>query len=157
MQNQCHEILNQQGFQQYEVSAFSKPDKQCIHNLNYWNFGDYIGIGAGAHGKITDTSTGKISRRWKLRQPDAYMNNNPLSGQSEIKPNEFIFEFLLNALRLKNGFSYESFETNTGIDRERLIDACQNVDAELLIISDSGIRTSDRGYRFLNDVLQQFL
>ena len=157
MQNQCHEILNQQGFQQYEVSAFSKPDKQCIHNLNYWNFGDYIGIGAGAHGKITESSTGKISRRWKLRQPEAYMTNNPLSGQSEIKPDELIFEFLLNALRLKNGFSYEIFETNTGLDRERLINACQNVDAELLIISDSGVRTSDRGYRFLNDVLQQFL
>lgn len=157
MQNKCHEILNQQGFQQYEVSAFSKPDKQCIHNLNYWNFGDYIGIGAGAHGKITESSTGKISRRWKLRQPEAYMTNNPLSGQSEIKPDELIFEYLLNALRLKNGFSYETFETNTGLNRESLINACQNVDAELLTISDSGIRTSDKGYRFLNDVLQQFL
>ena len=160
MQNQCHDVLNEQGFQQYEVSAFSMPDKQCIHNLNYWNFGDYIGIGAGAHGKLTNSTTGKITRRWKLRQPDDYMSNasnGALSGQSEIKSDELIFEFLLNALRLKNGFSYDVFKTNTGLDTGMLIEACQHIDADLLILDDSGIRTSDKGYRFLNDVLQQFI
>lgn len=160
MQNQCHDVLNEQGFQQYEVSAFSKPDKQCIHNLNYWNFGDYIGIGAGAHGKITDLSTREITRKWKHRQPEDYMSNasnGALSGRSEIKSDELIFEFLLNALRLKNGFSYDTFETNTGLSRGMLIEACQHIDANLLILDDSGIRTSNKGYRFLNDVLQQFL
>ena len=158
MQKHCHHTLNEHSFQQYEVSAFSKPDKQCLHNLNYWNFGDYIGIGAGAHGKITDN--GKILRRWKRRQPEDYMNNaasNPLSGQSEIKSDELIFEFLLNALRLKEGFSYETFEINTGIERNTLIKACQTIDTELLMISKTGIRTSSKGYRFLNDVLEQFL
>ena len=160
MQNQCHDVLNEQGFQQYEVSAFSKPDKQWMHNLNYWNFGDYIGIGAGAHGKITDLSTGEITRKWKHRQPEDYMSNDSngaLSGRSEIKSDELIFEFLLNALRLKNGFSYEVFETNTGLSRGMLIEACQHIDANLLILDDSGIRTSNKGYCFLNDVLQQFL
>ena len=160
MQSHCHEVLSEQNFQQYEVSAFSKPDRQCKHNLNYWNFGDYIGIGAGAHGKLTEISTGKIIRRWKRRQPENYMQNaasNPVSGESEIKPNELIFEFLLNALRLKNGISYETFERNTGLERKLLTNACVGVDAELLIMDDSGIRTSDRGYRFLNDVLEQFL
>ena len=160
MQNQCHDVLNKNNFLQYEVSAFSKSDKQCIHNLNYWNFGDYIGIGAGAHGKITDTVTGKTSRRWKHRQPEGYMSsaiNNPLSGQAEIKNNELIFEFLLNALRLKKGFSYEIFEDNTGLSRKKLIDVCQTVDAELLLISDSGICCSNKGYHFLNDVLEQFV
>jgi putative oxygen-independent coproporphyrinogen III oxidase len=160
MQTQCHAVLFDQGFLQYEVSAFSKPDRQCRHNLNYWNFGDYIGIGAGAHGKLTDTSSGKITRRWKRKQPEDYMKNaaiNLIAGFSEIKPDELIFEFLLNALRLKNGFNYEVFEGNTGLSRNALIEACQNIDAELLIIDESGIRTSDQGYRFLNDVLEMFL
>lgn len=160
MQSRCHEILLDNGFQQYEVSAFARPDWQCRHNLNYWNFGDYLGIGAGAHGKLTDSASGKISRRWKRRQPEDYMNHaghNALSGQAEIAQDEIIFEFLLNALRLKNGFSYESFERHTGIDRKVLIPACRNIDAELLLIDASGIRTSERGYRFLNDVLEQFL
>ncbi|MCK5002089.1 MAG: radical SAM family heme chaperone HemW [Gammaproteobacteria bacterium] len=160
MQNQCHDALNNNGFKQYEVSAFSLPDKQCIHNLNYWNFGDYIGIGAGAHGKITDTSSGKILRRWKRRQPEDYMTHaasSPLSGQSEIKVDELIFEFLLNALRLKNGFSYEVFELNTGLDRKAVIEACLTIDAELLLMDDWGIRCSDKGYRFLNDILEKFI
>ncbi|MDH5613031.1 MAG: radical SAM family heme chaperone HemW [Gammaproteobacteria bacterium] len=160
MQIQCHNVLLDQGFLQYEVSAFSKPDQQCRHNLNYWNFGDYIGIGAGAHGKLTNLSTGEITRRWKRRHPEDYMKNavnGSLSGQSKIKPDELIFEFLLNALRLKNGFSYEIFEYHTGLSRNTLIEACQNIDAELLIIGESGIRTSDRGYRFLNDVLEQLI
>jgi len=160
MQNRCHEILSDHDFQQYEVSAFSKPDQQCIHNLNYWNFGDYIGIGAGAHGKLTDSSTGKITRRWKHRQPEEYMQNaagNPVSGQSEITSDDLVFEFLLNALRLRSGVSYNTFEKTTGFNRIVLINACQKIDTELLIQDDSGIRTTDKGYRFLNDILEQLL
>lgn len=160
MQNQCHDILLDNDFHQYEISAFSKSEKQCQHNLNYWNFGDYIGIGAGAHGKVTNTSNRKITRRWKHRQPEEYMakaTSHLTSGSSEIKQNELIFEFLLNALRLKNGFSYDIFEANTGLDRGVLIEACRHIDTRLLILNDSGVRTSDTGYHFLNDVLQQLL
>lgn len=164
MQTQCHAVLFDQGYLQYEVSAFAKAGRQCRHNLNYWDFGDYIGIGAGAHGKLTDSSAGIMTRRWKRRQPEDYMQHatsRPSSIEPEmaevIKPDELIFEFMLNALRLKQGFSYQTFECNTGLDRQALIIACQNIDAELLSIDETGIRTSDQGYRFLNDVLEQFL
>lgn len=157
MQLRCHEILSANNFDQYEVSAFSKENKQCNHNLNYWTFGDYIGIGAGAHGKLT--SANKITRRWKRKQPEDYMSNisNPVSGQSVIEDDEVIFEFLLNALRLRSGFLFEDFERNTGFARNLIITACEKVDPELLEIDVSGIRTSGRGYRFLNNVLQQFI
>ena len=160
MQNRCHQILSDNGFAQYEVSAFSKPGRQCRHNLNYWHFGDYIGIGAGAHGKLTSSTTGKILRRWKHRQPDDYMKNalsNPVSGEAEVGGGELVFEFLMNALRLKNGFSFETFEASTGLDRGILFEACKAVDAELLIQDEAGIRTSETGYRFLNNVLEYFL
>lgn len=157
MQHQCHEILSANNFNQYEVSAFSKENKQCNHNLNYWNFGDYIGIGAGAHGKLTDAN--KITRRWKRRQPEDYMANtsSPLAGQSTIDGNEVIFEFLLNALRLRRGFKFEDFEKNTGFERKIIIKACEKIEPELLKIDSKGIGTSDKGYQFLNEILQQFV
>jgi oxygen-independent coproporphyrinogen-3 oxidase len=157
MQQQCYEILSANNFSQYEVSAFSKENKQCNHNLNYWTFGDYIGIGAGAHGKLTVAD--KITRRWKCRQPEDYMVNSsdPLSGQSVIEGDEVIFEFLLNALRLRSGFTFDVFEKNTGFDRNLIIKACKKVGPRLLKVSETGIRTSDKGYQFLNDVLQQFI
>lgn len=158
MQQQCHEILAENNFRQYEVSAFSKQNKQCHHNLNYWTFGDYIGIGAGAHGKLTCDNS--ITRRWKHRQPEDYMahaSSNPLSGESVIEKDTIVFEFLLNALRLKNGCEFEVFEKNTGLDKSVLIQACEKISPTLLIIDDFGVRTSDKGYDFLNDVLENFL
>jgi len=158
MQQQCHDILSENNFRQYEVSAFSNKNKQCRHNLNYWSFGDYIGIGAGAHGKLTCDN--KITRRWKHRQPENYMtlaSNEPLSGESVIENNDIVFEFLLNALRLKNGCKFEVFEQNTGLDKTVLIQACKNISPELLIIDNLGVKTSSKGYDFLNDVLENFL
>lgn len=157
MQHQCHEVLSSNNFQQYEVSAFSKQNAQCKHNLNYWMFGDYIGIGAGAHGKLSCDKV--ITRRWKHRQPEHYMSetSDALSGQSIIEPNEIIFEFLLNALRLREGFTFETFERNTGCDRKVIIEACEKVEPKLLHYSTESIRTSEKGYLFLNDVLQQFI
>lgn len=158
IQQCCHQKLNENNFLQYEVSAFSSNNKQCQHNLNYWRFGDYIGIGAGAHGKLTTNNS--ITRRWKHRQPEAYMTNasgNLLSGKSEIEHNEIVFEFLLNALRLKDGCEFSIFENNTGLDKSVLIQACLKVAPELIIIDDLGVRTSNRGFDFLNDVLQNFI
>ena len=158
MQQQCHSTLSANGFMQYEVSAFSTRNKQCHHNLNYWTFGDYIGIGAGAHGKLTRAN--QIMRRWKRRQPEDYMahaSSDPLSGESVIEKNNIVFEFLLNALRLKNGCEFEVFERNTGFDKRLLIQACEKISPELLIIDNSGVKTSSKGYDFLNDVLENFL
>ena len=150
--------MSKNNFTQYEVSALSNKNKQCRHNLNYWAFGDYIGIGAGAHGKLTFDN--KITRRWKRRQPEDYMAHtasDPLSGETIIKKNDVVFEFLLNALRLKNGCEFEVFERNTGLDRTVLIQACEKITPGLLIIDDYGVRTSNKGYDFLNDVLENFL
>ncbi len=158
MQTQCHDILSENNFKQYEVSAFSNTNKQCQHNLNYWTFGDYIGIGAGAHGKLSLAN--KITRRWKRRQPEDYITHtsgNPLSGESVIEKNDIVFEFLLNALRLKNGCKFEVFEKNTGLDKAILIQACEKISPDLLIIDNATIKTSSKGYDFLNDVLENFL
>ncbi len=161
MQRACHEHLEKHGYPQYEVSAFANDRDQCLHNTNYWGFGDYIGIGAGAHGKISDAADGTITRRWKQRQPAAYVRlaqaGEACAGSSRLRQPEILFEFLMNALRLRRGFGYELFEQRTGIDRQRLIEACSKVDADLLLVSEQGITTTDRGFDFLNHVLEMFL
>jgi oxygen-independent coproporphyrinogen-3 oxidase len=161
MQQHCHDTLSKHDYIQYEVSAFSQAEKQCRHNMNYWSFGDYIGIGAGAHGKLTDINEHTIQRRWKQRQPAAYITHaargNPCSGSSVLDQPDILFEFLLNALRLRRGFSYELFEQRTGIQKQRLLEACENIDPELLVVTETGLNTSPRGFDFLNDVLERFL
>jgi oxygen-independent coproporphyrinogen-3 oxidase len=161
MQQRCHEILQQHEYDQYEVSAFSRTSRQCLHNINYWRFGDYMGIGAGAHGKSTDIDNQSITRRWKQRQPAAYLNQavqgNACSGTNKLDQPDIMFEFLLNALRLRQGFSFDLFEQRTGIKKERLLTACDHIAPELLMISETGLCTSQRGFDFLNDVLEKFL
>jgi len=157
MQTACHNILSDNNYHNYEISAFSKTDYQCRHNLNYWMFGDYIGIGAGAHGKITDTKTSEIVRRWKRRQPEDYMTNNALSGEASLTKKEIVSEFLLNVLRLKNGVSIETFENVTGLKISAVKDACESIDRELLTLDNKRISTTDKGYLFLNNVLEQLL
>ena len=161
MQQACHELLSTHGYNQYEVSAFSKPGKESRHNLNYWQFGDYIGIGAGAHGKLTDRDSGQISRRWKHRQPQAYMKHTAegeaRSGTSTLEQSDILFEFLMNALRLKEGFDFDLFEQRTGLSRTHLINACSTIDPELVNISDREMKTSPRGYDFLNEVLEKLV
>jgi putative oxygen-independent coproporphyrinogen III oxidase len=161
MQQRCHDVLNSNGYQQYEVSAFSRTGNQCRHNMNYWTFGDYIGIGAGAHGKVTSVNSDTIQRRRKQRQPAAFiesaLDGDACSGTSELNRADRLFEFLLNALRLSNGFSFDLFEQRTGISRASLLDACNTIDPGLLVISETGLTTSPRGFDFLNDVLEKFL
>ncbi len=161
MQQRCHDILNKHEYMQYEVSAFSKAGKQCRHNINYWNFGDYIGIGAGAHGKLTDINSPSIQRRWKQRQPATYIKHAMLgdscSGANKLDQADIVFEFLMNALRLRQGFTYELFEQRTGITTEQLLKDCKKVDPELLVATDTGLGTSQRGFDFLNDVLESLL
>ena len=161
MQQACHELLSTHEYSQYEVSAFSKPGKESRHNLNYWQFGDYIGIGAGAHGKLTDIENQRISRRWKHRQPQAYMRHtadgNASSGTSTLEQSDVLFEFLMNALRLREGFDFDLFEQRTGLERRALINACNKIDPELIVISDQGLKATPRGYDFLNEVLEKLV
>ena len=161
MQQRCQDVLGRHGYLQYEVSAFARTNRECRHNLNYWTFGDYIGIGAGAHGKSTQVNRRAIQRRRKYRQPAEYIkraiHGDACSGYRELETSEIVFEFLLNALRLRDGFSFDQFERHTGIDRGRLVDACGAVDPDLLVLTTTGLRTSRRGFDFLNDVLEKFL
>ena len=165
MQTQCQNRLAEKGYAQYEISAYSKADRQCSHNLNYWSFADYIGIGAGAHGKITqkDNKSGELEiiRRWKHRQPQQYMqqaqNNNATSGQQVLDQQDIVFEFLLNALRLKTGSDINTFKNNTGLDYPALQQAIRNVDPDLLFLDKNRIGTTDKGFIFLNEILEKLL
>ena len=118
MQIECQQALAASGFMQYEISAYARENRRCIHNLNYWQFGDYVGIGAGAHGKLTDTDSGAITRTARLRQPRQYLESIE-AGVAEltrvtIPSTDLPFEFMLNALRLPSGFSSQQFVSRTG-------------------------------------------
>ena len=152
------DILNSNGFQHYEVSAYSAlPSK---HNINYWEFGDYIGIGAGAHGKITDVASNEIVRTLKIKSPKDYLlsitNNNK---KSSVKPVENLsFEFMLNSLRLIDGFNPKLYESRTGQSIEvisKQMREAENLD--LLDIKNHKIRPTQKGYSFLNDLQAIFL
>ncbi|HXH54987.1 MAG TPA: radical SAM family heme chaperone HemW [Gammaproteobacteria bacterium] len=154
------EYLAKHDLAQYEISAFSKPQHQCQHNLNYWRFGDYLGIGAGAHAKITDLKTHTITRYWKTRYPKSYLNfDHALLAGSQIIPTEEIpLEFMLNALRLTAGTSVQEFETQSGLPIASI--AAQLSDAQtkglLIMTENQKIKTTSLGKCFLNDLLALF-
>jgi oxygen-independent coproporphyrinogen-3 oxidase len=153
MGEQGVKLLEQHGFERYEVSAFGKTPSQ--HNLNYWQFGDYIGIGAGAHGKITFLDTHKIVRTRKLKSPKDYLNSQ--SGTVE-KVENLPFEFMLNALRLKQGFDSDLFESRTGMPIHAIEQQLQQAqDLDLLMINEKHIKPSLKGYNFLNNLISFFL
>ena len=152
------DILNSNGFQHYEVSAYSAlPSK---HNMNYWEFGDYIGIGAGAHGKITDIASNKIVRTLKIKSPKDYLLSITKNNQKSIaKPVENLsFEFMLNSLRLIDGFNPKLYESRTGQSIEvisKQMREAENLD--LLDIKNHKIRPTQKGYSFLNELQAIFL
>jgi putative oxygen-independent coproporphyrinogen III oxidase len=148
------------GFDHYEVSAFSLPDKRCRHNLNYWQFGDYVGLGAGAHSKITQAGT--VYRWARPRHPRDYLNRADsgleIDNAAPVSLDDVTFEFLLNALRLKGGFSPELFEQRTGLAWQQLLPAITKAKTDgLLEKSDDWVCTTVLGWRFLDDLLQRFL
>lgn len=153
-------LLEQAGFHQYEVSAYAQPGRQCAHNLNYWQFGDYLALGAGAHGKLSRADTGEIRRYWQLRQPRAYMLASTAEKTSDaevLQANQIVFEFMLNALRLKQGFEINAFEANTGLCASLLTARCeQAIDDGLLLRHGDRYLPSDKGYLFLNDLINRF-
>ncbi len=162
MQVRAHERLAEAGYTQYEVSAFATPGSHCLHNLNYWEFGDYLGIGAGAHGKITDVAAGLITRRWKLRQPLAYMQategGDPTAGERRIGDEDVRFEFMLNALRLTEGVSIDLFTQRTGLDVDRVANILDRARNQGMLEADADrIVPTALGRRFLNDLTALFL
>lgn len=160
IQEQGLNLLQQTGFIRYEVSAFATPQHQCLHNINYWEFGDYIGIGAGAHSKITDLITNEIHRYKKKQKPKAYLS----SKQSYIEEKEILatkqipLEFMLNALRLTNGFQKSLFQERTNLPLSNInaiLETAENM--KLLSITKDKIIPTNLGTMFLNDLLQLFI
>lgn len=158
MQTSGRDLLQGAGYRQYEVSAFTQDGRQCRHNRNYWEFGDYLGIGAGAHGKYTDMAAGRIHRATKIRQPARYMQDTSRCDERFPTHRELIFEFMLNALRLTDGFPRSLFSERTGLDWSVAESLVQGLIGDgLLEERSSSINPSDQGLRFLNDVLIRFL
>jgi oxygen-independent coproporphyrinogen-3 oxidase len=152
------ELLNQNGFQRYEVSAYSAFPSR--HNMNYWEFGDYIGIGAGAHGKITNMATNEIVRTFKTKSPKDYLQlvkNNKQT--SSVKPVENLsFEFMLNSLRLIDGFDPKLYESRTGQSIELLSEQMKEAEnLDLLDVKTHNVRPTKKGHSFLNNLQAIFL
>ncbi|WP_432471666.1 radical SAM family heme chaperone HemW [Amphritea sp. HPY] len=159
IQEQGQALLAAEGYTQYEISAYSQTGKQARHNLNYWRFGDYIGIGAGAHGKITYPQQNRIQRRWKQRQPKAYMDAlSTLSGEQNIGLDELPFEFMMNALRLTDGVESELFTPRTGLGLQSIAPVLSKARSQGLLVDDPArIAPTEQGRLFLNNLLELFL
>ena len=159
IQQAGEELLSASGFQQYEISAYSQKEKQAKHNINYWEFGDYLGIGAGAHGKITHLKEQTIHRRWKTRAPKDYLDQEKLflAGQKQLLTGELPLEFLMNALRLNKGFSKTLLQERTGQEFSAIETSIKKlIDKKLLREKEQTISTTNLGRRFLNTVLLEF-
>ncbi|MDX2507033.1 MAG: radical SAM family heme chaperone HemW [Gammaproteobacteria bacterium] len=184
MQTQCQQLLADSGYVHYEVSAYAKPGKKCQHNLNYWQFGDYLGIGAGAHGKISDASRQSITRRWKEKHPQTYIdrslvkngllrrhksakyeenstkeqNSFMIGGEEQLSRQDIGFEFMLNASRLIEGFSSDLFARHTGLTINQIEKGLKRaVDLGLIEWHLHHIKPTERGLRYLNDLQAIFL
>jgi oxygen-independent coproporphyrinogen-3 oxidase len=148
------------GLQRYEVSAFARPGRECVHNLNYWQFGDYLGIGAGAHGKISFPH--RVLRQQRWREPMSYIEHalggNAVSNEHEVARDTLAFEFMLNALRLRDGFGTPLFVERTGLPLSAIEPALHQAEARGLIERDAAsVRPSAKGFDFLSDLQQLFL
>jgi len=162
MQEACEARLATAGYGQYEISAYAQPGRRCAHNLNYWQFGDYLGIGAGAHGKLSDTASNQVHRRWKTRHPRAYMEaaSGParIGGNNVVSAAELPFEYMLNALRLIDGVPLAAFAERTGLPPERIAAGLAAARQRGWLHDDpQRLHTSVLGQRFLNDVIASFL
>lgn len=159
------------GFQRYEVSAYAMAGQRCQHNQNYWLYGDYVGVGAGAHGKVTNGD--RIQRRRKQRHPQRYMqcagDSTSLSGSNDVTDGERVFEFMLNALRLTDGFSRDRMLARTGLSYDQFEASLHDAEQRGLVriepgdanedsqSADQKIVATELGYRFLNDLTALFL
>jgi len=162
MQEHCQTLLAAAGYQHYEVSAYAKPGRQCAHNLNYWRFGDYLGIGAGAHGKLTLGHDQSILRRWRHKHPTTWMrgagSQDAIGGEERIAEVQRPFEFMLNALRLVDGFDLAWFEQRCGLPVSAIDAPLRKAIAHgWLSISANHVRPTELGQRFTNDVVALFM
>ena len=160
MQQMLIEKTTAAGFQNYEISAYAREGRRAKHNLNYWEFGDYLGIGAGAHSKISFPH--RVIRQARYKQPDSYMQQaskgNAVSEEAEINREDLGFEFMINALRLSDGFEVRQFSERTGLTLQVVESALNKAEAKGLLYRDYlKIAPTSLGRRFLNDLQQIFL
>lgn len=160
MQETVEQQLAQAGYQRYEVSAYARPDRRARHNLNYWLFGDYLGIGAGAHGKLSFPD--RVVRQMRYKQPNEYMEKtlagNAIQTDTVVAVRELPFEFMMNALRLVDGFPVSLFVERTGLQLTAALRELDEAERRGLIARDhTRIAPTTLGLRFLNDLLQIFL
>lgn len=157
IQDEGQKLLEGAGYQHYEISAFAKEGHRSKHNLNYWTFGDYVGIGAGAHGKVTQAN-GVIERRWKLRQPRAYMDSPTQANSERLLTEALPLEFMMNLLRLSEGAPQSLYEARTGQSWEMIEARCLLAEKRgLLDLSGQRLKPTQTGRLFLNDLLEMFL
>jgi putative oxygen-independent coproporphyrinogen III oxidase len=154
------ELTGVAGLDRYEVSAYAKTGHRCKHNLNYWQFGDYLGLGAGAHSKLSFAH--RVLRQVRFREPRLYMDHalagNAMSQEEEVSRGELPFEFMLNALRLRHGFGLRDFSERTGLAMTAIEAALQEAERKGLIERDfSRVRPTQRGFDFLSDLQSLFL
>ena len=162
MQFQCTEALSAAGYKQYEVSAYAREGKSCRHNINYWRFGDYLGIGAGAHGKITLAAEGLVCRRAKFKNPGRYLDDKApdrwVAEEKTLTEPDLVFEFFLNQLRLKSGVKISDFTARTGLQWDAVESrVSQLVEQGLITKSDSHLVTTELGWNHLNTLQGKFL
>ena len=158
MQQALQTLLAASNYKQYEVSAYAK-DAQCQHNLNYWQFGDYLGIGAGAHGKLTNQDQ-SLTRTWKIKHPNNYLNPDKefIGGVDIIQGANIAFEFMMNALRLTEGFSLDLFEQRTGLETTAIVNNLEkHQKLGLIDINNQLVKPTQRGKQLLDSMLQDYL
>lgn len=152
-------LLADNGYQQYEVSAYCKEGNKSSHNMNYWEFGDYLGIGAGAHGKVTLVDEGRIIRTAKTRKPEDYLarENSYTANCHTIPKEELPMEFMINAMRLNNGVPKQFFSDRTGITLEEIQPALDKLKKlELIEQPINNLSPTEKGHQFLNNLLEVF-
>ena len=162
MQQAGADVLRSAGFSRYEISAYARPGRECAHNLNYWTYGDFIAVGAGAHGKVTLPAEGRVQRYAKHRHPQRYLRGletaDWVAERGTLTEKDLVFEYFLNRLRLKEGFREEDFYARTGVSWTVVAGrVSEAIDKGLLERFDRRIRTTALGWNFVNDIQQMFL
>jgi coproporphyrinogen III oxidase-like Fe-S oxidoreductase len=154
---QGDKLLTAAGYQQYETSAYAKPGYQCQHNLNYWRFGDYLGVGCGAHGKLTQPD-GTILRTVKTKHPRGYMQGRYMDKQHEVDGKELPFEFFMNRFRLLEAAPREEFGIYTGLEESSIrAQLDEAIASEYLVETATHWQITEKGKLFLNSLLELFL
>ena len=160
MQTAGRSLLSEAGYARYEVSAYAQAGRQCRHNLNYWQFGDYLGIGAGAHAKISNAATQTITRISKEKHPSTYLEaaHNRICTSAELSTDDVILEFAMNSLRLDHGFTRAAFTAATSLPASIIETQVQSaIEKEWLTENNGAIKATAKGQCYLNELLQLWM